>query len=396
MCSLLACSVAASLLISTSAQAGTGGANVVIVPQVKVVQCKKACARGKAVQSGSLVRVKGSDLAGAAQVIFLGAPGKSDDAPAGVLAAREKTVLTRVPGNAVSGPVVVITAAGARSRATAPILVRPRPPVIGSPDLQPVKGISAASGLGIETGTSTPRVVFLGSKQLVRFSFRLTGTGGDSAVTVSLVRESDGLTVRTWDVVAPDGQIASVDWDGTAAGKAQGYGRYAFRIALTAPQGAAISTSAASDPDRDAFDLYGYMFPVRGKHNFGQSGARFGAGRPGHRHQGQDVMAACGVPLVAARGGTVVKSTFQSAAGNYLVIRSDFDGGDQAYMHLQTKSPFVVGDRVYTGQTIGNVGRTGRASACHLHFEQWGSPGWYAGGKPFDPLPDLMAWDAVS
>ena len=38
--------------------------------------------------------------------------------------------------------------------------------------------------------------------------------------------------------------------------------------------------------------------------NTGCSAGRFGAGRSGHTHQGQDVMAACGTPLVAARGGT--------------------------------------------------------------------------------------------
>ncbi len=37
---------------------------------------------------------------------------------------------------------------------------------------------------------------------------------------------------------------------------------------------------------------------------------RFGAARSGHTHQGQDVMADCGMPLVAARGGTVQYSGF--------------------------------------------------------------------------------------
>ena len=49
-----------------------------------------------------------------------------------------------------------------------------------------------------------------------------------------------------------------------------------------------------------------------------------------------------------------------------------------------------------TGDPIGEVGRTGDASACHLHFEMWGAPGWYTGGAPFDPLPALRAWDAYS
>ena len=35
---------------------------------------------------------------------------------------------------------------------------------------------------------------------------------------------------------------------------------------------------------------------------------------------------------------------------------------------------------------------TGNASTCHLHFEIWTAPGWYEGGSPRDPKPDLERW----
>jgi murein DD-endopeptidase MepM/ murein hydrolase activator NlpD len=65
-------------------------------------------------------------------------------------------------------------------------------------------------------------------------------------------------------------------------------------------------------------------------------------------------------------------------------------------MHLRDAALVDKGARVHTGQLIGYVGDTGRASGCHLHFELWSGPGWYTGGSPFDPLPLLKAWDKHS
>jgi murein DD-endopeptidase MepM/ murein hydrolase activator NlpD len=211
-----------------------------------------------------------------------------------------------------------------------------------------------------------------------------------------VVRLDNGSVVKSWSPKPPAaGKVARVSWNGIAGRAAAPSARYAFR--LVASSGSASARSArADDARRDAFDLRPALFPIRGRHNYGSSGARFGAGRSGHTHQGQDVMAACGTRLVAARGGVVKAKKYHGAAGNYLVIDGRNTGIDYGYMHLRSPSPFNKGDRVHTGDQIGVVGQTGDATACHLHFEEWSSPGWYSGGHPFDPLADLKAWDSWS
>lgn len=135
-----------------------------------------------------------------------------------------------------------------------------------------------------------------------------------------------------------------------------------------------------------------HVFPVAGKYDFGGSGADFGSGRAGHSHQGHDVFATCGTPLLAARGGRVQARKYHAAAGYYLVVDGDGTATDYVYMHLAEPSPFTRGDVVATGQRIGSVGDSGNARGCHLHFELWAGPGYYEGGRPFDPLPALKAW----
>jgi hypothetical protein len=135
------------------------------------------------------------------------------------------------------------------------------------------------------------------------------------------------------------------------------------------------------------------VFPVRGPHDFGGPGARFGAPRSGHTHQGQDITAACGTPLVSVMTGTVQYAGYQAAAGNYIVIDNNGTEDDFVYMHLAyPASPSTVYAPVAAGQQIGVVGRTGDATGCHLHFEYWQGD-WYGGGQPIDPLPSLLAWD---
>jgi murein DD-endopeptidase MepM/ murein hydrolase activator NlpD len=147
--------------------------------------------------------------------------------------------------------------------------------------------------------------------------------------------------------------------------------------------GSAPAGTAASTPE---------VFPVLGAHDFGTATNAFGGGRG---HQGQDILAGCGVPVVAATGGTVVRASYESAAGNHVVVELP-DGTSQVYMHMLAAASVRAGDVVATGQQIGRVGRTGRATACHLHFELWTAPGWYRGGRAVDPLPALRRWASAT
>jgi murein DD-endopeptidase MepM/ murein hydrolase activator NlpD len=137
-----------------------------------------------------------------------------------------------------------------------------------------------------------------------------------------------------------------------------------------------------------------HVFPVAGPFSFGGKESRFGAGRPGHIHQGQDLSAPSGTPLVAPSSGTVRFVKFQAGgAGYYVVIAGDGENRDYVFMHL-LKGSIVVkpGDRVTKGQQFAAVGSTGSSSGPHLHFEIWVG-GWYVkGGRPVDPLPILRSW----
>ena len=123
----------------------------------------------------------------------------------------------------------------------------------------------------------------------------------------------------------------------------------------------------------------------------------FGAKRNGHTHQGQDLLAAEGLPVVAPRSGTIEYVGNQpGGAGLYVVLDGDNEDFSYVFMHLQEGSITVQkGEHVDQGQRLGSVGHTGDAVGDHLHFEIWQGP-WYNGGQPIDPRPYLEQWQQWS
>ncbi len=120
--------------------------------------------------------------------------------------------------------------------------------------------------------------------------------------------------------------------------------------------------------------------PVAGPNSFVDS---FGAPRSGGRtHQGIDLLAPFGTPVVAVRSGNAVRS--YNALGGISVIVYHANGDFTYYAHL---SSYGATGQVSTGTVIGYVGSTGNAgSVNHLHFEY--HPG---GGAAVNPYAMLRA-----
>jgi peptidoglycan LD-endopeptidase LytH len=125
----------------------------------------------------------------------------------------------------------------------------------------------------------------------------------------------------------------------------------------------------------------GMTCPIAAPNSFIDS---WGYPRPGGRtHEGTDMMAASGAPVVAITDGRITFEGYGTTAGNWVILSGD-DGNSYWYMH--NRENLVTGGRVRVGQQIATVGDTGNAigGPPHVHFEF--HPG---GGGPVNPFPLL-------
>jgi len=108
-----------------------------------------------------------------------------------------------------------------------------------------------------------------------------------------------------------------------------------------------------------------YIWPLDGQYVRGFSSSLLA--KP---HMGVDIAAPLGHPIRAARRGTVLFSGSNDAMRAYgkLLILDHGDGFCSLYAHC-SELLARTGERVDAGQVIARVGRTGRATGNHLHFE---------------------------
>ena len=244
----------------------------------------------------------------------------------------------------------------------------------------------------------------MSARVTARVVFRPIG-GSGSVVRVDLGRIRTGLLLHpTWPsaaVLKPGRYVVSLHATGPAGGqllrRASASGKAPLTVkAKPAPLATPPVVAPPAVPGRRTRaspTTASSRSPVRTR--FGGDDARFGAGRKGHGHQGQDVLAAEGMPVVAPLAGTIIARDYQASAAGFYLTMDAADGRSFFFAHCQ-KDTFAVtvGQAVAAGQQLCRVGQTGDASGPHLHFEIW-IGGWRRdkASVPVDPLAQLLAWD---
>jgi murein DD-endopeptidase MepM/ murein hydrolase activator NlpD len=373
---LLAVTAAGVALTGGVASAGNGGASggglaAPKPPKLTGASCVESCAALRQVAVNGTVKLTGRRLKYVNKVRF-----PTDNGSTAVTATPvgSRAVEAKVPKGAKDAKPRAEDEFGQRAKSPVPL------------DIIPESALPEPGSFRLAEAAVSPQKAFFFGDDQPTLNYIFHGLG-PTDVRVDVVSQGDGSVVRSWvlEDVAPNSQQL-VSWNGqTDAGKAAKSGAYSFQVG-----GLGDSLTGTGSTE---FGYYDHKFPIRGKHSYGDG---IGAPRAGHSHQGQDVFAKCGAPLEAARGGKVQFKGYHGAAGNYLVIDGKKTGRDYVYMHLKNKAEVGQGERVRTGQLIGEVGETGNASGCHLHFELWSPPGWYQGGHFLNPTKKLKRWDKWS
>lgn len=161
-----------------------------------------------------------------------------------------------------------------------------------------------------------------------------------------------------------------------------------------------------------------YLYPIPASVNSGYQGTHSG-------YPATDVFASCGAPIVAPVHGVIhdlrrsdpwdpASDDPYARGGKFISILGD-DSVRYYLAHFEAiEQQLQIGSRVVPGQKLGEVGTTGRSSACHLHFaisplcpndEWWVRRGviWpysyfdaWRSGQQLSPVSELETWSAAN
>jgi murein DD-endopeptidase MepM/ murein hydrolase activator NlpD len=111
--------------------------------------------------------------------------------------------------------------------------------------------------------------------------------------------------------------------------------------------------------------------------------------RWGRMHNGIDIGAPIGTPILATMAGKVISAGFENNGfGN--IVRLEHVGGNQSWYAHMSKFAVKLADIVQQGQVIGEVGSTGRSTGPHLHFEWRVRSGIGGGLNAVDPRLSVL------
>ncbi|MGB3412962.1 MAG: M23 family metallopeptidase [Microthrixaceae bacterium] len=132
--------------------------------------------------------------------------------------------------------------------------------------------------------------------------------------------------------------------------------------------------------------IEGFVFPVAAEVEFIDSWGfpRMTGTSYQHWHQGTDIFAPLGAPVLASENGVIDRLGTAVLGGNKLWVKGD-SGTSYYYAHLSAFAPGIAeGDVVTAGQVVGFVGDTGNAKGTspHLHFEVHPDGGDVVNGYP--------------
>lgn len=107
------------------------------------------------------------------------------------------------------------------------------------------------------------------------------------------------------------------------------------------------------------------------------------SGKLGIMHNGIDLAAPLGTPIPAVGDGVVRDIGYNKISGHWIEIQHS-NGLVTRYQHCNTKPTPLKGDAIKRGQVIAEVGKTGKATGPHLHFEV------KKNGKSVNPMPYIQ------
>jgi peptidoglycan hydrolase-like protein with peptidoglycan-binding domain len=402
---------------TVGASASTAPANVVAqLPRFgdfgpEVVRLQQAIvARGFTVKGGitgnfsgatksalrSLQKVAGFKATGSLDARTAKFLGLVDVAPAAVDAKKPVVVAAAKTVRASSSTFPKLGERSQSVRTIQEVLIRDGIGLVGGADGIFGNGTSAAiaeyqkrRGLGI-TGTMddatqaamtpTPAAAVVASATMTIDSLPVRGQSGDAVRLLQNVLIANGVTVKG----GADGVF------GVATTIAIGV--FQQNVGLSLSKALDVNTAVALNliPSLAAQGLPSLdAFPVAGTCSYSDSWLAPRSG--GRLHEGVDVIAARGVPVVAVKDGVISKTyTNQRLSGNAIRL-TIADETYFFYAHLDGFAEGItVGSTVSAGQIIGYIGSTG-STTPHLHFEV--HP---LGGAAVNPYPIVKAVDACN